>query len=98
MIGSLYKVESVHKDATAEARLLARQNISVPILADLHVWMEKTRTVVTPKSALGNALSYMHKYWSMLTRYTERGDLPIDNNRCENAIRSICDRPKGMAV
>jgi transposase len=24
----------------------------------------------------------------MLTRYTERGDLPIDNNnRCENAIR-----------
>lgn len=22
-----------------------------------------------------------------LIRYTERGDLPIDNNRCENAIR-----------
>jgi len=32
-------------------------------------------------------LSYMHKYWPRLTRYTERGDLPIDNNRCENAIR-----------
>jgi len=29
----------------------------------------------------------MHKYWPRLTRYTERGDLPIDNNRCENAIR-----------
>lgn len=29
----------------------------------------------------------MRDYWSMLTRYTERGDLPIDNNRCENAIR-----------
>ncbi|WJJ95080.1 transposase domain-containing protein [Neopusillimonas aromaticivorans] len=27
------------------------------------------------------------KYWSKLTRYVERGDLPIDNNRCENAIR-----------
>lgn len=25
--------------------------------------------------------------WSMLTRYAERGDLPIDNHRCENAIR-----------
>lgn len=23
----------------------------------------------------------------MLTRFTERGDLPIDNNRCENVIR-----------
>ena len=29
----------------------------------------------------------MRDYWSRLTRYTERGDLPIDNNRCENAIR-----------
>ena len=40
-----------------------------------------------PNSALGRALSYMHDYWGELIRYTERGDLPIDNNRCENAIR-----------
>ena len=38
-------------------------------------------------SALGTALTYMGDLWSRLTRYTERGDLPIDNNRCENAIR-----------
>ena len=29
----------------------------------------------------------MANLWSQLTRYTERADLPIDNNRCENAIR-----------
>ena len=29
----------------------------------------------------------MRNYWGKLVRYTERGDLPIDNNRCENAIR-----------
>jgi len=46
-----------------------------------------TVPTVTQKSALGTALSYMRDYWSMLTRYTERGDLPIDNNPCENAIR-----------
>ncbi len=49
--------------------------------------MDKTLPAVTPKSALGKALAYMQKYWSRLTRYTERGDLPIDNNKCENAIR-----------
>ena len=42
---------------------------------------------VPPKSALGSALSYMRDYWSKLVRYTEQGYLPIDNNRCENAIR-----------
>lgn len=87
LIGKLYGIERDHKDATIDARLLARQQFSVPALATLHAWMEKTRPLITPQSALGTALAYMHKYWSRLTRYTERGDLPIDNNRCENAIR-----------
>lgn len=87
MVGKLYRIERDHKDAVDEDRLLARQQLSVPALAQLHAWMEKTLPVVAPKSALGTALSYMRDYWSMLTRYTERGDLPIDNNRCENAIR-----------
>ena len=60
---------------------------SVPALAALRVWLDKTLPGVTPKSALGTALSYLRDYWPRLTRYTERGDLPIDNNRAENAIR-----------
>lgn len=95
MIARLYKVESDHKEATDEARLLARQEISVPALEELHAWMETTRAVVTPTSALGKALSYMGKYWRMLTIYTGRGDLPIDNNRCENAIRPFVVGRKG---
>lgn len=87
MIGQLYRIEREHKDADLDVRLAARQQHSVPALTALRAWMEKTLPVVTPKSALGTALSYMRDYWSMLTRYTERGDLPIDNNRCENAIR-----------
>jgi transposase len=87
MIGKLYRIERDHKDATDAARLMARQQLSVAALDDLHAWMEKTLPAVTPKSALGTALSYMRNYWPMLTRYTERGDLPIDNNRAENAIR-----------
>jgi hypothetical protein len=87
LIGKLYRIEREHKDATDAVRLLARQQHSIPALAALHAWLEKTRPAVTPKSALGTAMSYMSDYWSMLTRYTERGDLPIDNNRAENAIR-----------
>ena len=87
LIGKLYRIEREHKDATDAVRLLARQQHSMPALAALHAWLEKTRPAVTPKSALGTAISYMSDYWSMLTRYTERGDLPIDNNRAENCIR-----------
>jgi transposase len=87
LIGKLYGIERNYKDAKDEARFQARQQLSLPALAELRAWLTKTLPVVAPNSALGKALSYMHDYWSMLTRYTERGDLPIDNNRCENAIR-----------
>ena len=40
-----------------------------------------------PTSVLGGALGYLHRQWPRLTRYLERGDLPIDNNPAENAIR-----------
>ncbi len=87
LIGKLYGIEREHKESSIEARHLARQKLSVPVLAELHVWLEKTQPLVTPKSTLGTALTYMRNLWSLLTRYPERGDLPIDNNRCENAIR-----------
>lgn len=87
MIGKLYGIERDCKDASAAERLLARQQYSLPALAALRTWLDKSLPGVTPKSALGTALSYLRDYWSRLTRYTERGDLPIDNNRCENAIR-----------
>ena len=87
MIGKLYAIEREHKGSTIEARYAARQEKSIPVLNELHDWMEKLLPMVPPKSALGAALSYMRGYWGKLVRYPERGDLPIDNNRCENAIR-----------
>ena len=87
LIGKLYRIEREHKEATIEVRHLARQSASVPVLDELHAWMLKTAPLVMPKSALGTALAYMGNLWPLLTRYTQRGDLPIDNNRCENAIR-----------
>ena len=87
LIGKLYGIERELKDATDAQRYAARQAQSVPVLAALRDWLDKTRPQVVPSLALGKALAYLDKYWSKLTRYVERGDLPIDNNRCENAIR-----------
>jgi transposase len=87
LIGKLYGIEREHKESSIEERLSARQSRSVPVLQELQAWLHKTQPLVTPKSALGTALAYMGNLWSRLAVYTQRGDLPIDNNRCENAIR-----------
>jgi hypothetical protein len=62
--------------------------------------MIKTLPLVTPKSALGAALAYMQNLWPLLTRYTERHDLPIDNNRAHAAsgMSSVMPRSETCRV
>lgn len=42
---------------------------------------------VVPKSSLGKAVHYSLRQWTKLTRFLAHGEIPLDNNRVENAIR-----------
>jgi len=86
-IGKLYGIEQRCRDDDVVTRYQSRQQESLPVLQQLRSWLDKTLATVLPSGKLGTALQYLHKYWPKLIRYTERGDLPIDNNRAENAIR-----------
>ncbi|MCK9988932.1 MAG: transposase, partial [Azoarcus sp.] len=88
LMGKLYGVERDLKEIDdITQRTLERNMRSVPVLDELRAWLDKRINAVPPKSKLGEALAYLDKYWPKLIRYVERGDLPIDNNRAENAIR-----------
>ena len=56
------------------------------MLAQLKTWAEKTQPQVTSQNA-GKAISCLVSNWSKLKRYVEQGDLPIDNDAAERAIR-----------
>ena len=45
------------------------------------------RADVLPKSPMGQAISYALGNWKAFNRYLEDGDLAIDNNRAERALR-----------
>ena len=42
-----------------------------------------------PKSPTGQAITYTLSNWDALVRYTEDGDLEIDNNGAERSLRGI---------
>jgi transposase len=86
-IGQLYGIEREIRELPTLERFAVRQARSLPVLAALRQWLDETLPLVPPSSKLGEALDYLHAYWPKLIRYTERGDLPIDNNAAENAIR-----------
>jgi len=42
-----------------------------------------------PKSDFRKALNYVDNHWIELTRYLEDADLPLDNNECEQLMRTV---------
>src|ERR1700704_4344602 len=89
LIAQLYRVEDKARSLTAEDRLGLRQLQSQPILEKLRNYLLEIQVEVLPKSPEGRAVRYTLKNWTALTRYCEDGDLQIDNNATERAIRGI---------
>ena len=56
-------------------------------MSALKKWLDEIHPKVLPDSKLGDAVSYTLNQWEYLTRYTEDGRMPIDNNLLERDIR-----------
>lgn len=85
----LYEVEREARNATAEQRRELRQARSRPILEDIKNYLQTEKPKVLPKSPMGVAIDYTLSNWEALLRYTEDGDLEIDNNAAERSLRPI---------
>lgn len=97
-IGQLYQVERQIKQRreqhqqrgesfSAEQILALRAQHSMPIIAQLQTWLHAQADQVLPQSALGKAIAYTLKQWPKLIVFLRHALVPLDNNRCENAIR-----------
>ena len=89
LIAQLYRAEKQARAMTAGERLELRQLQSRPILDKLHGYLEEIQAEVVPKSPEVRAVRYTLKIWTALTRYCDDGDLEIDNNATERAIRGV---------
>ena len=89
LIAQLYRVEKPARSLGSGERLRLRQLKSQPILENLRNYLLEIQGEVLPKSPEGRAVRYTLKNWTALTRYCEDGDLQIDNNATERAIRGV---------
>jgi transposase len=88
-IKMLYRVEEEVRSLSAQERQALRVEKSKPILEKLEAWLRAQEKSVLPKSPIGEAIGYTLNNWAALNRYLEDGDLEIDNNRAERALRGI---------
>ncbi|TNB47104.1 IS66 family transposase [Martelella lutilitoris] len=88
-IGELYRIEADIRSFDPAYRLTARQERSAPIIGDFEEWLTQHRARVARKSPLGEALAYIAKYWDGLCLFLIDGQIELDNNTVERAIRPI---------
>ena len=87
LIAKLYEVEREAREL--EARLLLRQQRSRPIADALHTWLTEQRQKLAKADVTAKAIDYSLSNWRGLTRYLDDGNVPIDNNAAENAVRPL---------
>jgi transposase len=86
-IRALYAVEHEAKDLDAPARAALRRQTATPLLDALKVWLDREHARALPKTPIGEAFTYLANQWAALTVYVQDGDLAIDNNAAERAIK-----------
>jgi transposase len=89
----LYDIEDQAKDLSSAERARIRQEQAAPILVKFRAWLAGQQAVnggpVLPKSPMGQAITYALNQWAALCVYLLDGELDIDNNVAENAVRRI---------
>lgn len=103
LIGVLYKVEleSILLHRTEAEVLEARKTESIPILNELDQKSALLLAKVKSKelkisSKLEHALNYMRNHWKELIAYIDIGNVLIDNNCCERAVRPFTNLRKSF--
>ena len=91
MFQKLYSVEQKARDQglSPQQRHTLRLDEALPVINELGKWIVETYKTSEPKSPLGKATAYCIPRWDNLLAYLEDGNLEIDNNLAENAIRPI---------
>ncbi len=74
---------------TADERRARRDQHTRPVLDHLRRWLDDRRETVPSKTALGQALGYLHRQWSRLLLFLEDGNIEATNNRRERELRRL---------
>tara|TARA_R100001244_G_scaffold58303_1_gene49189 strand:- start:477 stop:2150 length:1674 start_codon:yes stop_codon:yes gene_type:complete len=87
-IAALYKIEDAVRGTDPGRRRAIRQELSRPLVDQFFAWLAAQAARVSRKSELGEAMAYMLRREEGFRLFLEDGQVDIDSNLVENAIRS----------
>lgn len=97
-IQAIYREEGKLKDLASEERLMQRQVIIKPMVDALFMYLKQHEGEVQNKGKLREAYTYLQNQENYLKVFLTDGDVPMDNNASERAIRGFCIGKKNWQV
>lgn len=96
-VQAIYREEGKLTDLTSKERLMQRQVIIKPLVDALFAYLKQHDSAV-PKGKLREAFTYFLNQEKYLKVFLTDGDVPMDNNASERAIRGFCIGKKNWQV
>ena len=88
-IAQFYKIEDKIRGESPATRQFVRWTESAPLVNAFGVWLDEQRSRVSPRSRLGEKLTYIANQWDGLLVFLYDGRVEMDSNFVENRIRPI---------
>jgi transposase len=88
-IDPLFEIERSINGKSAQARLAIRQELSRPLIEDLHLYMQEQVGKLSRGHDLAKAFNYILKRWASFTLFLEDGRVCLSNNAAERGLRGI---------
>jgi len=88
-IDALFDVERAINGKHGAERLAMRQELSAPLMAELHTWLTAQLAKLPRNHDLAKAINYMLRRWPAFTRFLQEGRVCLTNNAAERALRCV---------
>ena len=89
-IQAIYREEGKLSDLSTEDRLMQRQLVVKPLVDAFFAYLKQNEPKIPKNGKIREAFTYALNQESYLKVFLEDGDVPIDNNASERAIRGFC--------
>lgn len=97
-IGKIFDLDNKLNELTSEKRLQIRKEKLTPMVDEFFACLKRHRSDVTLKSLTGRAITYALNQEEYLRVFLRDGDVPMENNAAERAIRPFCIGKKNWVM
>lgn len=88
-LDALFDIERGINGKSADERLAVRQELSAPLMAELHDWLNEQLAKLSRSHDLTKAINYMLRRWNAFTRFLDDGRVCLSNNSAERSLRCV---------